>query len=140
MTQGRGGKQGMSPDRSGPVTKPPGQTAARYSQGIWVKKLALPRPRPKAPETLLEVLDRIHEGPSFPALAADWLCRMFRDQKSYSGYKARCEAAWRGELSGSAALGLQAGDGSAGVYPGAQFMHVLRWYNDVVNLATERRS
>jgi hypothetical protein len=74
------------------------QTAARYSQGIWVKKLALPRPRPEAPETLLEVLDRIHEDPSFPARAADWLYRTFGDQKSYSGYKARCNAAWRGEL------------------------------------------
>jgi len=47
---------------------------------------------------LLEVLDRIHEDPPFPALAADWLYRTFGDQKSYSSYKARCKAAWRDEL------------------------------------------
>ena len=75
------------------------QTAARYSQGIWVKKLALPRPRPEAPKTLLEVLSRIREDPSYPARAADWLCTAINDRKSYSGFKSRCEAAWRGELS-----------------------------------------
>ena len=48
---------------------------------------------------MLKVLGRIREDPSFPALAADWLCHMFGDQKSYSGHKARCEEAWRGELS-----------------------------------------
>ena len=44
------------------------------------------------------MLDRIHEDPSFPAWAADWLYRTFGDQKSYSGYKARCKAARCGEL------------------------------------------
>ena len=36
--------------------------------------------------------------PSFLALAADWLASIFEDRKSYSGFKARCEEAWRGEL------------------------------------------
>jgi hypothetical protein len=47
---------------------------------------------------LLEVLDRIREGPSFPALAADWLASALQDRKSYSGFKARCEEVWWGEL------------------------------------------
>src|SRR5512135_2632119 len=62
------------------------------------KKLAPPRPRPEAPRTLPEVLGRIREDPSFPALAADWLSSSLEDRKSYSGFKARCEEAWRGEL------------------------------------------
>ncbi len=62
------------------------------------KKLASPRPRPEAPRTLPEVLGRIREDPSFPALAADWLASTLQDRKSYSGFKARCEEAWRGEL------------------------------------------
>ncbi|HMB08326.1 MAG TPA: hypothetical protein VKP69_31920, partial [Isosphaeraceae bacterium] len=63
------------------------------------KKLVPPRPRPAAPRTLPEVLTRIREDPSFPPLAADWLAKTFNDHKSYSGFKARCEEAWRGELS-----------------------------------------
>jgi hypothetical protein len=61
-------------------------------------KLAPSRPRPEAPRTLPEVLGRIREDPSFPALAADWLASALQDRKSYSGFKARCEEAWRGEL------------------------------------------
>jgi hypothetical protein len=62
------------------------------------KKLVPLRPRPEAPKTLPEVLGRIREDPSFPALAADWLASALQDRKSYSGFKARCEEAWRGEL------------------------------------------
>jgi hypothetical protein len=62
------------------------------------KKLAPPRPRPAAPRTLPEVLVRIREDPSFPSLAADWLASALQDRRSYSGFKARCEEAWRGEL------------------------------------------
>ncbi len=62
------------------------------------KRLAPPRPRPVAPRTLPEVLDRIREDPTFPALAADWLASAFDDRKSWTGFKARCEEAWRGEL------------------------------------------
>jgi hypothetical protein len=62
------------------------------------KKLAPPPRRPEAPRTLPEVLGRIREDPSFPALAADWLSSALEDRKSYSGFKARCEEAWRGEL------------------------------------------
>jgi hypothetical protein len=61
-------------------------------------KLTPPRPRPEAPRTLPEVLGRIREDPSFPSLAADWLASTLEDRKSYSGFKARCEEAWRGEL------------------------------------------
>src|SRR5512135_405161 len=63
------------------------------------KKLAPPPRRPEAPKTLPEVLGRIREDPSFPSLAADWLSSALQDRKSYSGFKARCEEAWRGELS-----------------------------------------
>jgi hypothetical protein len=62
------------------------------------KHLAPPRPRPETPRTLPEVLGRIREDPSFPSLAADWLASALQDRKSYSGFKARCEEAWRGEL------------------------------------------
>jgi hypothetical protein len=62
------------------------------------KKLAPPPQRPEAPRTLPEVLGRIREDPAFPALAADWLSSALQDRKSYSGFKARCEEAWRGEL------------------------------------------
>jgi hypothetical protein len=103
------------------------QTAARYSQGIWVKKLALPRSRPEAPKTLLEVLDRIREDPSFPALAADWLVKTFGDHKSYNGFKARCEEAWRREL--PVLLLMSAFDQATGPKArncGALFMYALR--------------
>ena len=61
-------------------------------------KLAPPRPRPEAPRTLPELLGRIREDPSYPALAASGLAAAFQDPKSYSGYLRRCEEAWRGEL------------------------------------------
>ncbi len=62
------------------------------------KKLAPLRPCPEAPKTLLELLGRIREDPSYPALAASGLAAALQDQKSYSGYLRRCEEAWRGEL------------------------------------------
>ena len=62
------------------------------------KMLAPPRPRPSPPRTLPEALERIREDPSFPPLAADWLATAFDDRKSWNGFKARCEEAWRGEL------------------------------------------
>ena len=61
-------------------------------------KLAPPRPQPEAPKTLPELLGRIRENPSYPALAASGLAAALQDQKSYSGYLRRCEEAWRGEL------------------------------------------
>ena len=51
-----------------------------------------------APKTLPELLGRIREDPSYPALAASGLAAAFQDQKSYSGYLRRCEEVWRGEL------------------------------------------
>ena len=61
-------------------------------------KLAPLRPQPEAPKTLPELLRRIRQDPSYPALAASGLAAALRDQKSYSGYLRRCEEAWRGEL------------------------------------------
>ena len=61
-------------------------------------KLVLPRPQPEAPNTLPELLGRIRENPSYPALAASGLAAALQDQKSYSGYLRRCEEAWRGEV------------------------------------------
>jgi hypothetical protein len=63
-----------------------------------IRCLTPPKPRPEIPQTLPELLSPIREDPAFPALAADWLAKTFGDQKSYSGFKARCEEAWRGEL------------------------------------------
>ena len=62
------------------------------------KKLAPLRSCPEAPRTLPELLGRIREDPSYPALAASGLAAALQDQKSYSGYLRRCEEAWRGEL------------------------------------------
>ena len=61
-------------------------------------KLTPLRPHLEAPQTLLEVLGRIREDPSYPALAASGLAAAFQDPKSYAGYLRRCEEAWRGEL------------------------------------------
>ena len=47
------------------------------------------QPRSEMPRTLSEVLGRIREDPSFPAMAADWLSSAFGDRKSYSGFLAR---------------------------------------------------
>ena len=79
------------------------------------RRLTPPRPRPEEPQTLPELLASIREDPSYPALAADWLCTALKDRKSYSGFKARCEEAWRGESAGgAAAVGIRAGDGPEG--------------------------
>jgi hypothetical protein len=91
------------------------------------KKLVPPRPRPEAPQTLPEVLGRIREDPSFPALAADWLCTVLNDRKSYSGFKSRCEAAWRGELSPDQLVSAyQQALGPRAKNPGAIFMVAVR--------------
>jgi hypothetical protein len=91
------------------------------------KKLVPPRPRPEAPRTLPEVLTRIREDPSFPALAADWLASALGDRKSYSGFKARCEEAWRGELPVDRLLSAYAqAMGPRAKHPAALFMHALR--------------
>jgi len=62
------------------------------------KKLAPLRPHLEVPKTLPELLGRIREDPSYPAMAASGLATALQDQKSYSGYLRRCEEAWRGEL------------------------------------------
>ncbi|MGO9599168.1 MAG: helix-turn-helix domain-containing protein [Isosphaeraceae bacterium] len=61
-------------------------------------KLAPLQPQPEAPKTLPELLGRIRQDPSYPALAASGLAAALQDQKSYAGYLRRCEEAWRGEL------------------------------------------
>jgi hypothetical protein len=90
------------------------------------KRLGPPRPRPEAPRTLPEVLARIREDPSFPALAADWLASALDDRKSWAGFKARCEEAWRGELPVDWLLSAYAqATGPRAKKPGALFMHAL---------------
>jgi hypothetical protein len=61
-------------------------------------KLAPPRPKPKAPQSLPELLANIRTDPSYPAAAAQALCQALGDAKSYAGFKARCDAAYLGEL------------------------------------------
>jgi hypothetical protein len=91
------------------------------------KKLAPPPQRPEAPRTLPEVLGRIREDPSFPALAADWLSSALGDRKSYSGFKARCEEAWRGELNPARLVSAyEQAMGPQAKNPGALFMHSVR--------------
>jgi hypothetical protein len=90
-------------------------------------KLAPPPRRPVEPETLPELLGRIREDPSFPTKAADWLMRAFDDAKSYSGFKARCEEAWRGERPVAELLdAYRQATGAKAKNPGAIFMHALR--------------
>ena len=91
------------------------------------KKLAPLRPRPEALRTLPEVLTRIREDPSFPSLAADWLASSLQDRKSYSGFKARCEEAWRGELPVSRLMSaFEQATGPKVRNRGALFMHAVR--------------
>ena len=91
------------------------------------KKLVPPRPRPEAPQTLPEVLGRIREDPSFPSLAADWLSSSLQDRKSYSGFKARCEEAWRGELPVDRLMSAyEQAMGPRAKHPAALFMHAVR--------------
>jgi hypothetical protein len=91
------------------------------------KKLAPPPRRPEAPRTLPEVLSRIREDPSFPALAADWLASALGDRKSYSGFKARCEEAWRGELPVARLVSAyKQATGSHAKNRGAIFMYSVR--------------
>jgi hypothetical protein len=76
---------------------------------------------------LPEVLSRIREDPSFPALAADWLASALGDRKSYSGFKARCEEAWRGELPVARLVSAyEQAMGPRVKNPGALFMHAVR--------------
>jgi hypothetical protein len=73
------------------------------------------------------VLGRIREDPSFPSLAADWLASALQDRKSYSGFKARCEEAWRGELPVERLVAAyEQATGPKARNPGAIFMHALR--------------
>jgi hypothetical protein len=91
------------------------------------KKLVPPRPRPEAPQTLLELLANIRADPSYPARAADWLCTTLQDRKSYSGFKARCEAAWRGELTPDQLVSAyQQAIGPRAKNPGAIFMVAVK--------------
>jgi hypothetical protein len=83
--------------------------------------------RPETPRTFSEVLGRIREDPAFPALAADWLASALQDRKSYSGFKARCEEAWRGELEPRRLVAAyEQATGSKVRNPGAIFMVAVR--------------
>jgi hypothetical protein len=73
------------------------------------------------------VLGRIREDPSFPSLAADWLSSALEDRKSYSGFKARCEEAWRGELEPRRLVAAyEQATGPKARNRGAIFMHAMR--------------
>ena len=90
-------------------------------------KLAPPRSHLEAPRTLPEVLGRIREDPSFPAMAAAGLAAALDDPKSYSGFKARCEEAWRGELNPDRLLSAyEQAMGPKARNRGALFMYAAR--------------
>jgi hypothetical protein len=91
------------------------------------KLLAPPLARPKTPATLPELLRRLPEDPTFPAMAADWLGRALGDTRSYAGYLARCTEAWRGELPVQRlVLAFEQATGPKARKPGAIFMHALK--------------
>ncbi|MGE5757172.1 MAG: hypothetical protein ACM35G_15905, partial [Planctomycetaceae bacterium] len=53
-----------------------------------------------------------------------WLSSALQDRKSYSGFKARCEEAWRGELSVDRLLSAyEQAMGPKARNPGAIFMY-----------------
>ena len=90
-------------------------------------KLAPLPPRLEAPKTLPELLGKIREDPSYPALAAARLAAALDDHKSYSGFKARCEEAWRGELPVSRLMSaFEQATGPKARNRGAIFMVVVR--------------
>jgi hypothetical protein len=90
-------------------------------------KLAPPRPRPEAPKSLPELLGRIREDPSYPALAACELARALGDAKSYSGYLSRCTDAWRGEIPvASLVEAYEQATGPKARNPGAIFMYAVK--------------
>ncbi len=73
-----------------------------------------------------ELLARIREDPSYPAKAADWLATTLQDRKSYSGFKARCEEAWRGELPvGRLVSAYEQATGPRAKNRGAIFMYAM---------------
>jgi hypothetical protein len=81
------------------------------------------------------VLTRLREDPSFPSLAADWLASALGDRKSYSGFKARCEEAWRGELPVSRLVSAyEQATGPKAKNPRAVFMVAARQKNNLVNI------
>jgi hypothetical protein len=76
---------------------------------------------------LPELLGRIREDPSYPALAACELARALGDAKSYSGYLSRCRAAWRGEIPAARLVeAYEQATGPKARNPGAIFMVAVR--------------
>jgi hypothetical protein len=127
----------LTPEQQARLTSMP--PASRDQVLVWLatgdpilvaearKKLVPLRPRFVEPQTLPELLGRIREDPSFPPRAADALAKAFGDWKSYSGFKARCEEAWRGERSIEQLMeAYRQASGPQAKNRGAVFMHVLR--------------
>jgi hypothetical protein len=95
------------------------------------KKLAPPPSRPAAPPTVRDLLARIREDSSYPALAASGLCRLWSDQKSFSGFKSRLEDAWRGDIPVQSLISaFDQAQGPAVKNPGAIFNHCLSHQRD----------
>jgi hypothetical protein len=91
------------------------------------RRLTPPRPRPVEPQSLPKLLSRIRESPEYPATAAAALARALSDPKSYSGFKARCEEAWRGELPVARLVSAyEQATGPKAKNPGAIFMYAVR--------------
>ncbi|HWT78196.1 MAG TPA: helix-turn-helix domain-containing protein [Candidatus Methylomirabilis sp.] len=92
-----------------------------------MSKLRLQPETPQPPQTVPELLGRIRQDPSYPALAASGLAAAFQDQKSYSGYLRRCEEAWRGELNPDRLLSAyEQAMGPKARNPGAIFMVAVK--------------
>jgi hypothetical protein len=90
------------------------------------KKLAPPPRRPEAPQSLRETLERIREDPSYPALAASGLASLWSDQRSFAGYLARLEDAWRGDIPVARLIAaFDQAQGPRAKNPGAIFNHCL---------------
>jgi hypothetical protein len=95
------------------------------------KKLAPPPRRPEAPRSVRETLERIREDPSYPALAASGLASLWSDQRSFAGYLARLEDAWRGDIPVARLIAaFDQAQGPRAKNPGAIFNHCLSHQRD----------
>ena len=61
-----------------------------------------------------------------PPAVADWLASVFKDRKSYSGFKARCEEAWWGGCRVRLLSANEQAMGPRAKNPGAIFMVAVR--------------
>jgi helix-turn-helix protein len=91
-------------------------------------KILTPRPEPKPePRSTAELLAQIQDRPIHAVWAAEELARAFNDRKSWRGFRAVCERAWRGEFPPDVLVtAWREASGGKARNPGAVFNHVVK--------------